>query len=313
MTRNFLKRCYLYCLQLDIYKKSYDNGPSTLKNLIATRIYICKLALFFLIIVLFTAFYPRTTTSVEYSPSSIRFSQLLHHYPNTLHCPCSKLSINYGTFASIQIKFHQVCSSEFIQQTWIDNVFAQHNQLTSSLNDYRITLTFFWQIIRDFCAISNTTWSSIITDFHGSYILSPTVLTEQSVRNQMRDVINTEKVISQSTLTRNLRLLQRMTSANQFVSGTLMNFELRHSNDATSPKMFAKKYNNCSCLNIDVLGSLLSILLFTFIYMLFFLSLYLSLSLSLLTRLYIVCVFFLFSDLEKNKRQNEPSDSKLVI
>ena len=225
--------------------------------------------------------------------------QLLHAYSNSLHCPCSKLSINYGRFALLQTKLHEVCSSDFIQQIWIDKVFTQHNQLASSMDDHRIILTFFWQIIGDFCAISNMTWSSIIADFNGSYILSPTVLTEQSVRNQMRDVINTEKVISQSTLTRNLRLLQRMTSANQFVSGTLMNFELRHSNDATSPKMFAKKYNNCSCLNIDVLGSLLSILLFTFIYMLFFLSLSLSLSLSFPTRLYIVYVFFFFLGLGK--------------
>jgi len=181
--------------------------------------------------------------------------QLLHAYSNSLHCPCSKLSINYGRFALLQTKLHEVCSSDFIQQIWIDKVFTQHNQLASSMDDHRIILTFFWQIIGDFCAISNMTWSSIIADFNGSYILSPTVLTEQSVRNQIREFINTEKFLSQSALTRNLYLLQRLISANQFVSGTMMNFELRYPNEIShnsiSPKMFAKTYQNCSCLNID--------------------------------------------------------------
>lgn len=128
------KRLWENFLQLNIYRKPFDDQPSTLKDLVPTRIYVFVLISFIMIIVLATAFYPRTVTSIEYSPSSTRFAKLIEDHPSTLHCPCSKFSISYGTFVQIQINFHQVCSSHFIEQTWIDQVFALHNQLSSSHN-----------------------------------------------------------------------------------------------------------------------------------------------------------------------------------
>ena len=109
----------------------------------------------------------------------------------------------------------------------------------------------FWQIISSFCTISNNTWSNIIQTFQASYIISPTPLTEQSVRNQVREVLSYEKSLSQTTLTRNLCLLQRLVSGNRLVSGVPTNFELRYPNDTNPPEMFTKKYGNCSCVTID--------------------------------------------------------------
>lgn len=255
MARNLPKRLWFYFLQLNIYKKSFDNGPSSSQDLIATRTYVCTFVLSILITTIIATFYIRTITSVEYSPLLKRFSKLSNDYPNTLHCVCSQISITYKTFVSIETKLHQVCSSEFVKQGWIDQVFAQHNQLSSSFDDYRITLSFFWQIISRFCVISEKTWSDIVIGFEGSSLVSPTAITEQSVRSQIRETIKNEQSLSQGTLTRNLRLLQRMISGNQFVSSMSTNFQLHYSNgnssDEMSPRMLAKNYDNCSCLNLD--------------------------------------------------------------
>ena len=252
MANNLTKRLWTYFLQLNIYKKPSDNQESTRKDLIATRIYLCTLGLTVLIIAFATTFYSQTITSIEYSPSSARFTQLIHNYPSTLHCPCSKFSITYGTFVSIQIKLHQVCSSKFIEQAWIEKLFAEYNTFSLPLNDYRITLTFFWQIISDMCSISNRAWSNIVTNFNGSYIFSAIAIVEQSVENQIREVLNYEKSLSQTALTRNLYLLQRFAVANELVSSIATNFQLRYPDEnSDTPKMFPREYNNCSCLNIN--------------------------------------------------------------
>jgi hypothetical protein len=47
--------------------------------------------------------------------------------PNALYCPCSKVGIAYDTFVTINVTFHQVCSSQFIEQTWIDVLFSKQN------------------------------------------------------------------------------------------------------------------------------------------------------------------------------------------
>lgn len=181
--------------------------------------------------------------------------QLFRDYPNTLHCPCSKFSVFYSTFVSVKIQFHQVCSSEFVEQIWIDKVFEQYNQLSLPVDDHRNTLTFFWQIIAGFCAISKSTWSNIIANLNGSYIFSPVALGEQSIQSQVREALNNEQLSSQALLSRNLRILQRIISTSQFASAISTNFLLRYPDDAstysTLLKMFTKKYGNCSCLNID--------------------------------------------------------------
>lgn len=255
MAMNLPGRIFQYFLQLNLYKKSSDNEPSLLKDLVATRIYVIALVLLVVITALIAAFYSRTITSIEYSPPSTQFEKLSKVYPNTLHCPCSKFSVNYGLFVSLETKFHQVCSSEFIEQTWIEKVFEKHNQLTSPLDDHRMTLSFFWQIISDLCTMSNITWSDIITGFQGSSIISPTVVTEELLRNQIRETINTEQQFSQTSLIRSLRLIQQSFAANQYASSIATNFQLRYpkndSTSSTSPKMFAKKFDNCSCSNIN--------------------------------------------------------------
>ncbi|CAF1307759.1 unnamed protein product [Adineta ricciae] len=249
MVFNIKDRLWQTFLRLDLFKKPSSTEQTLQKELIATRFYVCSLIISLIILTIITAFTVRTIESTESRPSYKQFIQLAEQYPNTLNCPCSKYAINYQTFITTQVKFHQVCSSQFIEQKWFEMLFTNQNISMQSTDDFRITLTFFWQIIGGLCNSSRKSWENAIANFQSSHILSPTATLEETLRIQSQTEFQNQIQLSQTTLARNLLAIRRMTSGNEIVSGLQTNFYLKmlSRNDIqASPRVF----NNCSCTNI---------------------------------------------------------------
>jgi hypothetical protein len=94
-------------------------------------------------------------------PTQNVYESLQKKYPDTLQCPCRKISIPYEDFVDIEPRFHQVCSSDFITQIWIDFAFNINSTLIWPI-DIRRSLTAMWRLVATFCQMSmNTTISSL--------------------------------------------------------------------------------------------------------------------------------------------------------
>jgi hypothetical protein len=257
MARNLVNRLWQSFLQLNLYKKSSSDTQTIEKELFSTRVYISSLAIVILIIAIASTFAVQTINKIEYSPSHTKFSQLISKYPNTLHCPCSNIGIAYDTFVNTHVNFHQICSSAFIQQTWIDMVFANYNTSSLSSDDFRLTLSFFWQLIAGFCVMSNRTWVDTVTSFNASHIFSPVAIAEDVVRTQVKTTLNNQINSAQRIFAHNLLSIRRQISGNQIASALTTNFYLRYPPEKIDrrgfpgPKMSPRTFNNCSCLNIE--------------------------------------------------------------
>jgi hypothetical protein len=254
MVCNLGSRLKKLFLELNLFKKSSSDEQTLPKERLATRIYVCLLVGILVIIAIVAAFILRAVEKTKYAPSHTTFSQLARKYPKTLHCPCSKSGITYNTFASATVNFHQVCSSEFIQQTWIDSMFTNENISMQSIDDFRVTLGFFWQTIAGICVAGKKSWDDCIASFGAARILSPSAVAEEIVRSQVQASLNSQIALSQATLTRTLLAIRRMTSGNQMVSALQTNFYLRFPPEdfgpLSSPKMSPRMFNNCSCLSV---------------------------------------------------------------
>ena len=253
MPYNLLHRLWQSFLQLNLYKKSSSNVNSAPKEHIATRLYLCSLAVAIVIITIIAASLARTVSKTEYSPRQARFSYLAKKYPDTISCPCSTIGISYDTFVTTYAHFHQVCSSQFVQQTWIDVVFLQQDDASFSSGDFRTSLSSFWQIIAGFCKISNTTWSDIVAGINASSAFNPVAVTEQAIRSQAQVALDNAMYSARTTLARNLLAIRRIMSGNQIVSALATNFYLAYppinSSSANSLKLSPRVYDNCSCLH----------------------------------------------------------------
>ncbi|CAF3668416.1 unnamed protein product [Rotaria sp. Silwood1] len=182
------------------------------------------------------------------------FVYLAKKYPNTLQCRCSQIGITYGSFVKVHVDFHQVCSSKFITEEWIDSIFVENKTSSSTESDIRFYLSFFWQAIAGFCVVSKSTWTDAATSFGASRILSPMAVTEEVLHRQAQGDLNNHISSAQATFAQILLVIRRIMSGNQFVSALGTNFYLHYppSNfgDWYHPKMLPVVSENCSCLSI---------------------------------------------------------------
>lgn len=257
MARHLANRLWQSFLQLNLFIKPSSNAQTAPKERITTRIYICALFISLFAIIIVATLLVRTVEKTDYSPSYHKFHRLIQKYPNTLSCPCSNIGIAYNTFVTTHVRFHQVCSSPFVKQEWIEYISLEDKISFSSIDDYRVALSFIWQIIAGLCIASNRTWTDAENNFGTSRILTPMAITNEVIQTTVDAALNNHIAVAQASLARNLLAIRRMTSGNQIVSGLQTNYYLRFppaSEDVevqNSAKMSPRMFNGCSCLNIE--------------------------------------------------------------
>lgn len=118
---NVFKRFGQYLIHLNLY--SHTESLSLEKQFMSTRVYLFLLAVCMLILLTFANLtIPLRTTTVN-SPSLALFDHLSNRYSSTLSCSCSQSVIAHDMFLSFAPQYHQVCSSEFVSQSWISTLF----------------------------------------------------------------------------------------------------------------------------------------------------------------------------------------------
>ncbi|CAF1618625.1 unnamed protein product [Adineta ricciae] len=243
MIREFLLSLKEWLLGLNLFKKSSSNEQTLAKELLTTRIFLISFLCLLTLIGIISSLILYTVNKSESSPHVKRFEYLVSKYPKTLNCPCSKAGVTYSTFVTINAEFHQVCSSEFITKLWIETVFAQKN----SDGIHRI-LSFFWQTIADFCAISKQSLNAAIINFNSSFILTPIVNSKDVIENQVYLDLNVYIQAIKTKLAQYLLVIQRTIAGNQYVSAVTSNFYFISLTGEHSLRMSPKELNNCSCM-----------------------------------------------------------------
>ena len=253
MPSQYIRRLWQSFQELNLFKKPSSNAGTSERERLATRIYIYLLIVLLLALATISALIVHSIERLERTPSPVRFSQLVHAYPDTLNCPCSKFGIIYDSFVSLRVQFHQVCSSHFVQQASIDAMLAEQNKSAFAEDDVRATLPFFWQTIAGLCIASNKTWIDTVTAFGGSQIVSPAAVSEHTLQSQVHAALDNQLSVAQATLAWNLLAIRSTITGNQMVSALATNFHLGYASvegvTSDTPKMLPRTFDNCSCLN----------------------------------------------------------------
>ncbi|UJR22357.1 hypothetical protein I4U23_025419 [Adineta vaga] len=64
----------------------------------------------------------KSISEIFANPSNEICQVLKENYSCTLRCSCTQISIPYEDFINIQMKYHQICSSDFIQPWWYQSI-----------------------------------------------------------------------------------------------------------------------------------------------------------------------------------------------
>ncbi|CAF0769385.1 unnamed protein product [Adineta steineri] len=213
---------------------------------ISTRLFIILLTLSLTILVLYTSLINVTKTIDISSPTIAQYSQLYSTYPQTLDCTCTDISIDYDKFLQVNYTLHQICTSTFITDGWIDYLYNARPTGTLNSDDFRNAGLFIFQALNAFCQLSTQTISNQLTQFYSSQYVSASVTPSEVFQTQTQAFVSqfTSSVTKDFILS--LLTIRKTTQSNALLNGQLTNYYL--SGDiSNNVNAYPLTYGDCGC------------------------------------------------------------------
>jgi hypothetical protein len=142
-----------YLKQLNLFNTYSADERQIQHELLPSRIYLVLFPTILAILVIYSAQKELYYTVQVNNPTLDTYQRLLVSYPNTLLCPCSQLSIPYSSFATLMLRFHPVCSSDFVSNPWLTYLYRENASFYASL-DIRSVGNAQFQLLRTLCESS---------------------------------------------------------------------------------------------------------------------------------------------------------------
>lgn len=145
----------------------------------------------------------------EPDPSLETYMRLQELYPNTLRCPCLNMTIPYSAVMSLSAELHQVCHSDFVNQSWISMIAASNRWLAMLMEDFYDGIDDrHFQLLSTLCQLINRTVDDAIHRFTQRSLITPNVLTEANLVVELNATVNQ----TIQTLITNFNLLMNMSN-----------------------------------------------------------------------------------------------------
>ncbi|CAF3962316.1 unnamed protein product [Adineta steineri] len=186
--RNFLQKLNLFP------SIPPSTNESDLRNQrISTRLFIIALVFSTTILIGYNFLIDVTKVNNINSPNLTQYLDLYSQYPQTLTCPCTDITIKYEEFLQIEYTLHQLCSSTFVTDDWLEYLEEADTDDVSYIADIRFSGIYLFQILKTFCESKNNAaeptigkWQKI-KNFLRKFNLFPSIppsTNESDLRNQ---------------------------------------------------------------------------------------------------------------------------------
>ena len=185
-------------------------------------------------------------------PTQTRYEQLFSTYAASLDCPCSQISVSYGSFLEISSTLHQVCSSSFVDATWIKSLFGNNDWSTISNNEFRMHGVAYFSVLQSLCTIAQGKIITARPYFLTRQIISDHVIPENEFRSQINSDTDQIRRSFASTFVSLIQAARDFTQVNQLLSVYSLNWIYLPQYDLNMsyyriPTQLVSHGQNCSC------------------------------------------------------------------
>ena len=208
--RNRLLRTYQkLCRKLVTLNLFKTTMVDTHNGVHATRMFLVLSTGSFLVLTIYSAATLHTRSATIYEPSFADFEGLHQQYLSTLSCPCRHVSVNYSSIMTIRPRYHQVCTSAFVDlQRWflywdMYRITAPDlTRLPFRWNDFREIGRSLFYLLQTFCKATSEMVANEINNFDSTQFVSDQPLTREEFRIKTSAVLNSfsSKVNTTSSL-----------------------------------------------------------------------------------------------------------------
>ncbi|CAF3889333.1 unnamed protein product [Adineta steineri] len=152
------------------------------------------------------------------NPSLETYLELQNTYDTNVKCPCTEISALYGSFVKIIPVYHEICSSDFVSQQWIDMLFNDQTSMRYVL-DFRATASQQFQILRELCTFSQTATNNDIQGLYDDELISAYLLSENLLKAEVVSITTAFRTSSIADFLRSLSFVREYVLGNQFMTG----------------------------------------------------------------------------------------------
>ena len=203
---------------------------STLKlseQILSTRLYIFFLFISLLLMTIYVNLNIRTHTITREQFSMSDYERIQSLYPTTTYVPCTQIANPYSDLIHLNIKFHQICTSSFVDTSWISSLFIPNTTTTTRLHNVLDIHTFTFAQLQALALLCQTAHESIY-DGHRTFNSTQLITTSLRSRDEFNEIVHVliENFRSQiiANENRTARIVSMNIAYNRFMSALRTNF-----------------------------------------------------------------------------------------
>ena len=193
--------------------------------MISTWLYLSLLISTIIFATAYISLISYSSTVVVRISSLSKYEKLLRLGLNSFRCPCTKISVPYKDFVSIEATFHQVCDSDFVNQPWIYDLFDFGGWRWFEVFDIRIRGAAYFGLLSSLCRMSKTAIANALSQYLSETFVNTDMLTESEFHSRINASIDLFEKTTAAQFATVLRILNQLTHASTFVSTYLLNWE----------------------------------------------------------------------------------------
>ncbi|CAF4483551.1 unnamed protein product [Rotaria socialis] len=239
---------YLRNLNLFPSKSPTVTDSHTLQNqILSTRLFILSFCLSLVILIVYTFIVTATKTLTLKQPTSGQYAQLYDKYQESITCPCTQISIDYGIFIHVNYTLHQVCTSSFVTNDWLmylRNALAGRIFLAS---DFHVVSETLFTALRSLCELVSDTFQNTMMRFYATGYVSNNVIPISLLKSEVQSLINQLRSSIKNDFFLSLGMVRQMIQANALISSLQTNFYMFMQPGNSFPVTGFLEYGNCSC------------------------------------------------------------------
>lgn len=213
---SIFRRLMNYILQLNYFEDEICRTDlfHLRSKIIATRIYIIVFLTSLITLVILNMMGTQPNVIIIRNPSEKDYIDFIETYrSSSTSCPCSNVTIPYGKFISTNVIYHPVCSSIFVSNNWINYLFNP-NFANIYQGDFRALANSYFQLLSTLCLHVNRSIDNILNDFKLDTLLSPNILANKSLFDQIEVKSLFLKSITNNSIIQLLELIRTVTKSN---------------------------------------------------------------------------------------------------
>ncbi|CAF3913838.1 unnamed protein product [Adineta steineri] len=183
-------------------------------------------------------------------PSQSQYENLYASNLNGLQCPCSRISVPYKEFIIINSTFHQVCTSDFVKDVWLNFLYGYGLWFYQSRYDIRVRGAAYFELLSALCSTSQITITNAVNQFAEETFVSAQAISQTNFFVQTDVIIRQFQTSTTSEFSGTLQLIRDITHGNTFISSYGLNWQwwvLDESGNSTLPTRAISPTDNCSC------------------------------------------------------------------